>query len=362
MKEPTGPNDAALRVTGPGPIVQSVTIGFRVIFVVVLLLAALWLGSNFRVISPDSQAVVMRFGAIVRTQKAGLLVAWPRPFEEVLTLPGPDRQLSHPVTSLPMPGGISLASLSSDSGAGALPKGASPYLTGDGKVVLLDATLIYRIADPVTFVLAQDHVTPAVDRMFRAAAVQVAAGQKLNDFLVADPTEAAAGGQTIGEIRGAVRDRLLNAMNDRLRDLSAQGPGLGVEIDRIDMTAWLPPAAKMSFDSVLTATQEADQKIAIANTQSELRRQVAQQTADRLLSTAQAAAAERTAAAKTDVASITAIEQAAGNARTGLMQQAYRNGVGTVLGKAGTVIVVDPQSGQHVLMTGPNKPTKPGQQ
>ena len=345
-------------MAAPGPIVQSATIGFRVIFVVTLLLGVLWLGSNCRVISADSQAVVMRFGRIVRTQKAGLLIAWPRPIEDVLLLPGPDRQLSRAVSALPAVGGISEASSGGDTaGDNSVPAGALPYLTGDGNVVLLDATLIYRINDAAAYVLSQTHVAPAVDRMFRASAVQVAAGQKLNDFLVVDSVEGAAtGAQSIGAIRGAVRDRLLATVNQRLKTLEAQGAGLGVEIDRIDMTAYLPPAAKLAFDSVLVAGQRADQNIAAANTAAELRRQGAEREADRLTSAAQAVAIERTTNANVDTTSISAIEQAAGNARSGLEQQAYRNNIGTVLGKAGTVIVVDPQSGQRVLMTGPNKP------
>src|SRR6185312_4231405 len=78
----------------PGPIAQSVAIGFRVVYVAGLLLLAIWLMSNIRTIPSDSQAVVLRFGRIVRAQEAGLLVAWPRPIERVEVLPGPERQLS----------------------------------------------------------------------------------------------------------------------------------------------------------------------------------------------------------------------------------------------------------------------------
>lgn len=333
----------------PGPILQSAVIGFRVVYIVTLLLALLWLGSNCRIISSDNQAVITQFGRIVRTQKAGLLLAWPRPIEAVRLLPGPDRQLSRAVAALPPVAGIAPATgLNGDT----VPAGATPYLTGDGKVVLLDATLIYRITDPAAYVLSQDHVAPAVDRMFRASAVRVAAGQALNDFLVFQSTGDQSGPQSIEAIRGAVRDRLLSSINARLKTLADQGQGLGVEIDRIDMTAWLPPQAKDAFDAVLTASQKADQNIAAANTSAELRRQGAQREADRLVSAAQAVALERTVTANVDTTSITAIERASGS-HAGLAEQAYRNTVGSVLGKAGQVIVIDPKSGQRVLMNGP---------
>jgi membrane protease subunit HflK len=347
-----GPSVAA----APGPILQSATIGFRVVYIVTLLLGVLWFGSNFRVISSDNQAVVMQFGRIVRTQKAGLLLAWPRPIEQVLLLPGPERQLSRQVTALPPVAGVSTAS--ADPSGDSTPPGAAPYLTGDGKVVLLDATLIYRINDPAAYVLSQDHVAPAVDRMFRASAVQVAAGQNLNDFLVtqADNQNSA---ENIEAIRGRVRDRLLSSMNARLKTLNDQGVGMGVEVDRIDLTAFLPPQAKVSFDAVLTAAQKADQNIAAANTAAELRRQGAQREADRLISAAQAVALERTVAANVDTTSIVAIERTTGS-HAGLAEQAYRNTVGTVLGKAGAVIAIDAKSGQRVLMTGPPRPMAAG--
>ena len=331
----------------PGPIVQSAAIGFKVIYFVTLLLGLVWFGSNFRVISSDNQAVVMQFGRVVRVQKAGLLLAWPRPIEEVRMLPGPDRQLSRQVAALPPVAGIVAAS--SDASGPAPAATATPYLTGDGAVVLLDATLTYRITDATAYVLSRDHVAPAMDRIFRATAVNVTAGQGLNDFLVAQTTGDA---QTIDAIRGVVRERLLNGMNNRLKTLNAQGAGLGVEIERIDLTALLPPEAKLAFDTVLTAGQKADQNIAAANTAAELRRQGAQREADRVISAAQAAALERTVSATVDTTSIVAIERTSG-ARSGLEQQTYRNTIGTVLGKAGAVIVVDPKSGRRILMTGP---------
>ncbi len=217
-------------------------------------------------------------------------------------------------------------------------------------MVLLDAVLVYRINDPAAFVLSQKHLKPAIDRMFRAAAVNVAAGQRLNDFLVAQTSGDA---QSIDAIRGIVRDRLLNNMNGRLKALDAQGDGFGVEIERIDLTAYLPPEAKLAFDSVLTASQKADQNVAAANTAAELRRQGAQREADRRISAAQAVALERTVSANVETTSIVAIERTRG-ATAGLEQQAYRSGVGDVLRKAGTVIVVDPQSGQRMLITGPS--------
>ena len=62
-----------------------------------------------------------------------------------------------------------------------MPASASPYITADSNVVLLDATLIYRITDPRAYILSEAHVAPALDRLFRAAATQVTARWTLND-------------------------------------------------------------------------------------------------------------------------------------------------------------------------------------
>src|SRR6478672_11715583 len=77
-----------------GPVVQSLRIGFRTLYLATLLLALGWTASNCRQVPPDSQIVVRRFGQIVRVQPAGLLLAWPRPIEQVDLLAGgrpPDR-------------------------------------------------------------------------------------------------------------------------------------------------------------------------------------------------------------------------------------------------------------------------------
>jgi len=134
MSDALSIGDGQQPAEAPGPILQSAVIGFRIVYVVTLLLGVLWLGSNCRVISSDTQAVVTEYGRVVRTQKAGLLLAWPRPIEAVRLLPGPDRQLSRSVAALPPVAGIAS---STGVNGNTVPAGATPYLTGDGKVVLL---------------------------------------------------------------------------------------------------------------------------------------------------------------------------------------------------------------------------------
>jgi modulator of FtsH protease HflK len=350
-------------VPPPGPIAQSVAIGFRAVYLATLLMCIVWLASNVRQIPPDSQAVVLRFGRIVRTQDAGLLLGWPRPIEQVYLLPGVDRLLSQTVTPLP-----SVSALPATATAAApvpaldeAPANTDTYLTGDGGVVLLDATLIYRITDPRAYMLAERHIAPALNRVFHATAVRVTARRGLNDFLVARPNgEGTDPAQSASPMSAALRDELLKSVAARLQIMSAAGSPLGVEVDRIDLTARLPPVAKVAFDSVLTATQAADQNVATARTQAERRRQGAERERDRLLSSAQATATEHITTARVDTASIRALEnelravenEGTSQTRDSLLQRVYRDRVAGIIGRIGTMSLVDPQSGARYVMPG----------
>ena len=349
--EPVGPPP----VPPPGPIAQSVAIGFRVVYAVTLLLIVVWLVSNIREIPSDSQAVVTRFGRIVRTQASGLLIAWPRPIEQVQLLPGPQRLLSQDIAALPPPSDKAQALIGQPTAQGAQAQAVSPYLTGDGNVLVLSASLIYRITDPVAYALAESHVAPALDRLFRATTVRVTAGRGLNEFLVVETGDEQAddGAQPVAALRGEVREALLKAMNDRLQSLADSEASLGIAIERIDMTAYLPPDAKTAFDAVLLATQAADRGVAMARTDAERRRQEAARERERLLSAAQATAKELVSKANVDTSRISALEQEATPQTHGSMiMREYRNGVAEIIGRTQSVTLVDPQSGARFILPG----------
>lgn len=344
----------------PGPIAQSVAIGFRSVYIAATLLLVLWLSGNVREIAPDSQAVVRRFGSIVRTQESGLLLAWPRPIEEVQILPGREQQLSEDVSTLEPPTQQSRALIGARAGGGTLPPDESAYLTGDGNVVLLSATLIYQIDDPIAYALSQRHVAPALQRVFRAAAVHVSAGKNLNQFLVvSNPAEqslqasAVTQGGAVAALRAEVREELLQEVNSRLAALASAGASLGVQVDRVDMTAWLPPQAKSAFDQVLLAAQSADREVANARTEAERRRQGAAQLSERLIASAQASAKELLSNATVDTAGILALErEETPQTRSSLLLNRYRSRVAEILKRVGTVRLVDPRSGARFIMPG----------
>jgi regulator of protease activity HflC (stomatin/prohibitin superfamily) len=344
-----------------------VAIGFRSVYIATALLLLVWLGSNVREIASDSQAVVRRFGKIVRTQPAGLLIAWPRPIEEVQLLPGPQRQLSQDVAALQAPTDKSAALIGPGSGSSSLPPNAEAYLTGDNNAVLLSATLIFRINDPVAYALEGSHVPAALDRLFRASTVQVAAGRNLNDFLplYVSPLVGTGNAQqlagaeagTVVALRAEVRERLLQSVNARLQALSAAGTPLGVDIERIDIKPLLPPEAKSAFDAVLVAQQAADRGIATASTDAERRRQGATQLSEQLISSAQATAQEMVSTATVATSVILPLEREDSTlTRSSLLLNQYRARVSDIMNRVGAVTLVDPKSGVRFLMPGKQTP------
>ncbi len=350
--EPVGPPPPP----PPGPIAQSVAIGFRAVYLAGALLLAIWLTSNIREIASDSQAVVMRFGRIVRAQQSGLLLAWPRPIEKVELLPGPERQLSQEVATLPPWSEKSQELVGPFGSDQEIPPTISAYLTGDGNVVLLNATLIYRINDPIAYALEQTHVAPALDRLFRATTAHIAAGRLLDDFLVVQNGNAQSTVQAVIARRAEVRASLLDSMNERLHALAVAGAPLGVEIERIDMTGYLPPEAKKAFDAVLLDTEAADRNVAEARTDAERRRQAANRERDQLLSAAQATATELVSQANVDTARILALaHEETPQTRQSLLLREYRADVSRIMNSVGSAVLIDPKTGGSFVLPGKPK-------
>ncbi len=332
-----------------GPVAQSIAIGFRVLSAAIAVLAAAWLASSWRQVPADSQAVVLRFGRIVGVQQAGLVLSWPRPVGRVDLVPSADRLLTLRTATTARPAG--LQDMFTDASDVAIPEGAGSYLTGDGGVVLLSATVAYRVADGAAYFLARGHVEPALQRLFSASAVGVAAARELDDVLVARPDRGdAARSVSVENRRQALRGDLLAAMNWRLADLDARGASLGVVVARIDLDAALPPAAKIAFDGVLVAVQLAEQGIAGARTEATRTLQAADRERDRLLTTAQATAAERIGEARSRTAGIAAIGAGMTPAgRPAMLDQLYRDRLALLLHKVGRLVAVDAGGARVIL-------------
>jgi regulator of protease activity HflC (stomatin/prohibitin superfamily) len=355
---------------GPdGAWAQAAELSFRFLFVLVFLLGAGWAVSNCRQVPPESRAMVLALGKVVREAGPGLLLALPQPFERVILLPSADRQIELKLTAFQPQAQRDFAQ---SSAAGSAPAGTavSPdprqntgmLLTGDMSVVHFDATLFYQITDAHAYVLASERVQPALTRLFVASAVAVAARRDLDTILVARPEL-----NTSSDIARVGRERLrmdlVTDVNRRLADLVRQGASLGIQVSRVDLVPSIPAEAKSDFDAVLYAVQEAQTEIARARTEAENVSQKAHQARDRLLTDVQAMAEERINQARTRTAAITALAQGVqGQSGDTLARQLYQDQVGTLLDHAGKVFTADGAGGARMIVPGGSNSGKPSAQ
>jgi regulator of protease activity HflC (stomatin/prohibitin superfamily) len=328
-------------------------LAFFALYAVTVLAALAWGFSNVRQIDPQSRAVVLHFGALDRIQNAGLLLAWPQPFEQVILLPAADRVIERRVENLLR----SDEAVKADRVASfAVPlsdalAGSGYLLTGDAGVVQLDVRVFYKVSDPYDFVLQADHVLPALDRLVTRSAVALTAARDLDTILVARPELIGADNQA-AERRERLRGDLVQGINKRLAELKASGQGIGIEVARVDVQSSLPDPAVSAFNAVLTASQQADKAVANARTDAEKLTQSANEQADRTLQVAHAQAGERLAKASADTATVSSL---ASSTDPQLLLRLYRERMPKILGQAGSVTTVDPKDDSRLIIQGASK-------
>ena len=341
MSEPESPDS---------PWIQAGRLTFLALYAVTVLAALAWAFSNVRQIDPQNRAVVLHFGALDRIQNAGLFLAWPQPFEQVILLPAADRVIERRVENLLR----SDAALQADRVASfATPlsdalAGSGYLLTGDAGVVQLDVRVFYKVTEPYAFVLQGDHVLPALDRLVTRSAVALTAARDLDTILVARP-ELIGSDNGAAERRERLRGDLVQGINKRLAELAASGLGLGIEATRVDVQSSLPGPAVNAFNAVLTASQQADKAVANARTEAEKLTQTANQEADRQVQVAHAQASERLANAQAQTATVASLAQVKD---PGLLLRLYRERLPKILGQAGSVTTVDPKDDSRLIIQG----------
>ena len=336
------------------PWQQAGRLAFLGLYAVTVFAAVAWGVSNVRQIDPQNRAVVLRMGALDRIQNAGLLWAWPKPFEQVVIVPAADRvserrieNLLRSDVALQADRKASFATPVSDALAG-----SGYLLTGDAGVVQLDVRVFYNVTEPYAFVLQGEHVLPALDRLVTRSAVALSAARDLDTILVARP-ELIGADNSAAERRERLRGDLVQGINKRLAELTSSGLGLGIEVTRVDVQSSLPGPAVNAFNAVLTASQQADKAVAAARNEAAKVTQSATQQADRSVEQAQAQASERLAKAQADTSTIINLAkvQQAGN-DSGLMLRLYRERMPRILGQAGSVTSVDPNDDSRLIIQG----------
>jgi len=343
------------------PWLQAGRLVFVALYGVTLLAAWRWGISNVQQISADKRAVVLRMGAISRVQSAGLLLAWPQPFEQVVMLPSAESVIERRVENLLRSARASQADISGEDDedtSGSSPDtfaGSGFLLTGDAGIVQLDVRVFYRVSNPYNYVLQGAHVLPALDRIVTRSAVAVCAARDLDTILVARP-ELIGNDSNIAQQRERLRSDLVRSINQALAALDADGLGIGLEVVRADVQSSLPATTVNAFNAVLTASQQAEKGMADARTGAAWEMQTATQNADRTLQVAQAQASERLSKAQTDTASMMKLAAAMKDGSDpGLMLRIYRERISPILSKAGSLTMVNPKDDSHLIIQGAGK-------
>lgn len=329
------------------PWLQAGRISFLALYGATLVAALGWGVSNVREVGPESRAVVLRMGAVQRVEDPGLLLAWPRPFEQVVLLPGAEQVLERRIDALSRSPQARAADMNS-SLANDATAGSGYLLTGDAGVVQLSVRVFYKVIDPRSYVVQSDRVLPALDRLVTRNVVTACASRDLDTILVARP-ELVGNDVHVAERRERLRGDLQQGINQSLATLAANGSGLGIVIERVDLQSSLPREAVNAFNAVLTASQLADQNVAQAQNDAARAAQAATQAADRTLQVARAQAGERLAKASSDTASIASLSQ---SQDPGLLDRLYRERLPAILAKAGSVSAIDSRDAGHLILPG----------
>ncbi|RJT18743.1 SPFH domain-containing protein [Buttiauxella izardii] len=332
--------------TPAGPWTQSIRLAFYALLGLTLLAAASWLFSNVRQIPADSRAVVLHFGAQQRIAEPGLLLSWPKPIDDVVMVPAPDRVIEHRVNALLRSPDALNADMRDDNSSDAL-AGSGYLLTGDAGVVQLDISVFYRVNSPMDYVLQGEHVIPALDRLVERAAVAVCSARDLDTILVARP-EMVSNDMNVAQQRERLRADVQHNVEQNLQRLAQAGSSLGITLERVTVQSTLPATTVTAFNAVLTASQKASQAIATANTDASLIRQKSTQLADQTRQTAQAQAREKVAKAQADTAMVTRLANTPHD--PDLLARVYRERIAAILAQAESVITVSPQDDANLIL------------
>ena len=352
-------SDPDRRGDPPSPVAQAVALSIRALLVVVAVLAVAWLASGTVAVQPGDRAVVLRLGAVDRDAGAGLVVALPRPLEDVVVVPGPERQLHLVVSDLDLaepdrPRASDGIDLRKDGGY---------VLTADGGIVHLQIQVVYQVSDARAWVLAGGRasapgpqVADSLRRATVAAAIAAGAMRTLDGVMVANGGPAGKAGSSdlaASRARDRLRAELVAGTNFRLAAISGSGANLGVQVTRIDLTTRLPAKAQRAYDAVLSESQAADRRVAEARAAAERTVQAARQAQAEIQTSAEAARRETVATARAAADRVTALAaERSPERRRLLLTNLWRERLDKILRRCASVTAVDGRTPVRVAVPG----------
>lgn len=187
------------------PLVELFRWGLKLLPALVVLAALVYLASGVTVVKQDEVALVLRFGRLVGDTPAlalrqpGLLLAWPRPIDEVVRV---NVQKVHEVRLVDLTPllGEDLPTLPGQDDSELVPGLESPResidprrvgyaLTGDHNIVHAQIVARFQIDDPVAYALRIDAPEELLRRAVLASALHSAGEMSINDVLASGRRE-----------------------------------------------------------------------------------------------------------------------------------------------------------------------------
>jgi modulator of FtsH protease HflK len=282
-----------------------------IVGIVLIALAAGYLGTGWVVVAPGEEAVVRRFGRVLpEVVSSGPHLGGPLGVDRVTRVRTDEvRRLTVGLSQVP--------------GASEEP-GAGEFLTGDLNLVRAEATVQYRVADPVAFVLAGDDAVPILKQLAEASLGRSLARQAIDATLRESRASAARETET-ALARGVERYRL------------------GLSVLGVSVTDARPPSEVAdAFALAQSASSEHDQRINEARTYALTTRTRAEAEGRARLEQAHARADRTLALAKSKTSRFLVLLAEADKARALTIRRLYLEAVRDLLPRVRRKVVLTP--------------------
>lgn len=288
-------------------------------------LAGIYLASGITFVAPGENALILRFGRLLPTvHSPGLVMAWPRPIDVVVRVPG-GQMLEIEVADW--------QPASSGGGAGQpIPRAAfHPWkhgytLTGDRNILQGIFTIRYRVTDPAAYALGWQNPQQAMRDILLQALTQELSTVRVDAVLVEE--------RQVLAVR--TRDRA-QVTSDRL--------GLGVEWIAVEIRQLVPPVwVASAFAEVVNARIEADTLLQEAKDEKARRLPEAEGVAFRTREEARSQALERVRQAQAEADAFAEIRRAAEEDMSLFMARRHLETLAVVRPRLRAMTLLTPQS------------------
>jgi Cu+-exporting ATPase len=222
----------------------------KVLAAVAVLLALAWLLSGFTQINADEVGVVRRFGrALPDDLEPGLTLRWPWPVETVTRVQ--PRRVQTVEVGFRSSGGAALpvarawSSRHGDDGVRRVSDEAV-MMTGDGKLIELQATVRYRISEPRVYLFETADAPNVLRSAAEAVLRELVSGERFAALLTSD--------------RERFSDEALRRLRQRCEEYGPRG--LGVAVEGVALHDLHPPQEVVpAYHEVTRAMEERDRRI-----------------------------------------------------------------------------------------------------